>query len=361
MPRTRYNMTAAGYYETSRMIDGKRVRFRGKTCAEVDRKLLAYQQRLEVGRTYAEVLDDWFATRERDIARATFLCYTKSIQRLKEYFVGNIAHVKAIRPVDVLRYIRAFEAQGYARSTVNTELTVIKQSMSFAVLAGDIDVSPAAEVRKSHNLPTTERRALTEEQEIKVENCRSGEHWLLGLMLLYTGCRRGELLALNWQDIDRRAGVIHVTKKLNWSYGNRPHLEHRLKSENGKRDVPLFSALADALPDDRRLGPIFTDDDGNYYSISRLRTVWTSYCRDAGLLDDAGDPSVTPHQFRHSFATICFEAGIDTKSFAAFLGDTEEVAAGVYAELRSRHHVSSAERVDAFLEMRRGEREQAAE
>jgi integrase len=250
-------------------------------------------------------------------------------------------------------------------NTVQIELGVLKQILSHAVLAGDIDVNPAAEVRRSRRLPKKKRTALTEEQEVAVENYR-GKDYLLGLMLLYTGARRGELLALNWQVINHLDKTITISKKLNYGYGNTPHLENRLKNSNSenndgeKRVIPLLAPLADALPRNR-IGKVFTNDDGEYLTASQLNSRWKEYCRNVGLTewvyDDNGKATetfpVTPHCFRHSFATICFEAGVDAKTTAAYIGDTEQVARDIYTELRKRHSTTGAERVDAYLEMRR--------
>ena len=80
-----------------------------------------------------------------------------------------------------------------------------------------------------------------------------------------------------------------------------------------------------------------------------------AYRKAVGLPDD-----ITPHCFRHSYATICFEAGIDAKDAAAFLGDTEEVVHNIYMELRDSRRVSSAEQVSAYLQMRAEKRERRA-
>lgn len=54
----KYNKNAKGLYETSKVINGKRVRFRGKTIADVDRKLMEYDERRRMGRKLAEIADD---------------------------------------------------------------------------------------------------------------------------------------------------------------------------------------------------------------------------------------------------------------------------------------------------------------
>jgi integrase len=354
--KAKYYQRPDGLYETSRTVNGKRVKFRGRTCAEVDRKILEYNVEKKLGRKLPVIADEWYNTHEAEIRQSTYRVYGFALRRIKEHFPGRIGDIK---PLDIRRYMLQFESKGYAKNTVQIELAVLRQIFKYAVMAGDIDVNPAAEVSIGKNLPAKKRTALTEEQERMVENCRTGKWWLLGLMLLYTGCRRGELLALNWQDIDRDAGVVHITKKLNWAYGNTPKLEHHLKSKNGKRDIPLFQPLAAVLPRNR-IGRIFTDENGNYLTAAKLDRAWKEYCRDAGLSawerTDNGDPEevfpITPHCFRHSFSTICYEAGLDPKAAAAFMGDTEAVVQNVYTDLRERHHASSADKVNAYLAMR---------
>lgn len=367
MAKKKYYQRPDGLFETSRTVNGKRIKFRGRTCAEVDRKILEYNAERKSGRKVPVIADEWFEAKEAEgIGQGTYRPYNCAVERIKKAFPMTAGDV---RPLDIKRYLVEFEGKGYSRNTVQTELYVLKAIFSYAVLKGDIDVSPAAEAKHSRNLPYKPRHALTEEEERKVEEYR-GEDFLFGMMLLYTGCRRGELLALNWQDIDRKAGTITINKKLNYAYGNTPHLERHLKNKNSEnndgsgRVIPLLSPLADVLPN-RRLGLIFHNEDGQPLTASQLQARWQRYCRNVGLVDyvynENGKPEltypITPHCFRHSFTTLCYEAGLDAKTTAAFIGDTEQVTTSVYTELRARHHASGADRVNAYLAMRAEERE----
>lgn len=352
----KYGKNERGMYETSRTINGKRVKFRGKTIAEVDRKILEYNTDMARGRKVPLIADEWYALHESKVSHSTYKVYGFAVSRIKQSFTCRAGEVRAL---DCQRYITQFEEQGYSKNTVQIEMAVLRMIFAHAVLSGDIDANPAREVKHGRHLPKAKRTALTEEQERNVTNCRKGKWWLMGLMLLYTGCRRGELLALTWADIDRAAGVVHITKKLNYAYGNTPKLETHLKSENGKRDIPLFQPLADVLPRNR-IGKIFTDEDGNYLTEGRLRTAWMEYCRDAELTewvyDEKGKPveipAVTPHCFRHSFATMCYEAGLDPKTTAEIVGDTEQIVQSIYTELRKNHKATGLEKVNAFLAMK---------
>ena len=154
-----------GLHEAVRTINGKRVAFRGKTDREVDRKILEYQQEAAKGRRFPEVADEWEREHESEIAEGTRKVYSYAVKRLKAAFPQRVAEIE---PLDVKRYISAYEKQGHSSASVSVELAVCRMIFSYAVLAGDIRVSPAAEVRKSRGLPCKRREALTEEQEEEI-------------------------------------------------------------------------------------------------------------------------------------------------------------------------------------------------
>lgn len=357
MKKGKYYTRPDGLKEAIRTINGKRVAFRGKTDREVDRKILEYREKAAKGRTFPEVADEWERTHEAEVTESTRRVYSVSVKRLKEAFPGPVS---ALRPLDIKRYVTVFEKQGRAAASVRIELSVLKMILSHAVLMGDIDVSPATEVHKSRGLPQKKRQALTEEQEARVKvagEAQTAHWWLFGYLLMYTGLRRGEALALTYQDIDRKAGVIHITKKVSYATG-KPVLEDHLKSANGRRDIPLLAPLAEVLPKNR-IGLVFPGDDGGYMRPHEITREWKHYCRDVGLnhvqLDDKGDPvetfPVTPHCFRHSFATICYEAGLDPRQAAELLGDTLEVLESVYTHLRQGKRQTAAEKLAEYISL----------
>lgn len=342
MPKKqRYYQRQDGLFETSRTINGKRVYFRGKTCREIDRKIMEWQDERAKGRKFPAIADEWEIEHEKGVRESTRRVYSLAVKRLKAAFPG---YSREITPLDIQRYIRRFEAEGRAGNSVQIELSVCKMIFAHAVLQGDIDTNPAAEVRKSRSLPKKERRALTAEEERKVKETIQTKppFWLFPYLLLYTGLRRGEALALTYADIDRKAETIRIDKKLNYTGHSRPVLEDFLKSENGERVIPLLPQLAAALPKNR-VGLIFPDEDGGYMRSSRLDARWGAYCSAVGLPKE-----ITPHCFRHSYATICFEAGLSPRDAAGFLGDSVAVVEGVYTHLREQRAADAAEKLRRY-------------
>lgn len=349
--KQRYYQRPDGLFETIRTINGKRVAFRGRSCREVDRKLLEFREVKEKGRLFPVIADAWEREHEKDVKDSSRLSYRSKVERLKAEFTGPASE---ITPLDVQRYIRSFEKKGYAAQTAATELSILRSILASAVIAGDIDMNPAAEVKITKGLPRKAREALTEEQEEAVKaEWQDAEFGLFALFLLYTGMRRGEALAISYSDIDRKKGVIHVNKKLSYAGRNKPVMEDWTKSENGIRDIPLLAPLAAALPRNR-IGLVFPGQDGGYMTDCELYRNWRKFCRDIGFVEKTpgGEEQfpISPHCFRHSFATICYEAGLDPRQAAKICGDTPETLEKVYTHLREKRKVSAAEKLGAYIE-----------
>ena len=354
--KAKYHVRKDGLHESIRTINGKRVAFRGKTDKEVDRKILEYREEEERGRTVGKVADEWQAARESEIMEATRVAYKAPLARLLDEMGDRC--IRDVKPIQLERLLLDMQAKGYSFGTVKLTLSIIKQVFRWAVVHGDIDVSPAAELRTPRGLPRKERDSLTAEQIRAVTEYR-GEGWLLGLMLLYTGCRRGELLALRYEDIDRKAGTITINKKISFATGQ-PVLEHHTKTDAGMRTIPLLSPVAEALPKNS-IGPIFHEDDGGYLKQHHFSGLFRAVCDGCGLFEvetiERGSAvlqvpkyTISPHWFRHTFATICYDAGVDAKSAAAIMGHADEsITIELYTHLTRSREQKSAEKLEAFI------------
>lgn len=347
----KYYQRKDGLYEAIRTINGKRVAFRGKTEREVERKMREYKEKEERGKMFAEVADEWEKMKEPEVRQSSRNYYNKAVRDAKEFFDMPI---KDVKPIDIKRYLARFANEGYAAGTTKIKLSALKQIFSYAVIEGYIDISPATESRIPKGMPKGERNAITEEQEAIIKRSgieRKARFWLFPYLLLYTGLRRGEAAALTYEDIDRKNGVIHITKKVNYVDGSRPKLENFLKSKNGNRDVPLLPPLADALPRNAT-GLVFPGKNG-YMTAFELQDAWREYCFDVGLVEVNGRKlkyPVTPHCLRHSFATICYEAGLDPRSAAQFIGDDVATVERVYTHLRASKKASATEKLIRHFE-----------
>jgi len=351
----KYYVRPDGLHESIRTINGKRVPFRGKSDREVDKKILEYKETVKKGRKVKEIAKEWQISRESEIAESSRRVYSCAIGRLVDS-VGD-KYASEVTPQELQTQISDF-ARTHSRNTAQIDLAVIKMVFDSAVVAGDIATSPADKIRlPKHTVAPKRRKSLTDEQEralVAMEDHREGDGVSFGYFLMFTGCRRGEALALSYSDIDFKAGCIHITKKLSYASG-KPTLEHHLKSANGLRDIPLLPPLAARIPKNR-IGLLFPGKDGGVMKESEIRSAWKAYCREVGLNEiqqiDGGEIvetfPITPHCLRHSFATICYEAGIDPRQAAEIVGDTPQVLEAVYTHLRDGHRKSAADKLAEY-------------
>lgn len=356
MGKSKYYQRPDGLFESIRKINGKRVAFRGHSCREVDRKILEYKEKLETGRTVKEVLDDWQRVKEKSISESSRNTYKMGAKIIEEYIGGK--YIKDAKPLDFARIVERMKERGYSGSSVEIMLTVAKQTCAYAVIQGDIDINPVREVTKPKGMPKKRRGYLTPEQVKAVTEYR-GDNYLIGIALLYTGCRRGELLALRYEDIDRKAKKINIGRKLSYATG-KPVIDDHTKTDAGMRSIPLLPLLEELLPKNR-LGLIFHDENGDPIGKHLFYRMWKDYANKLQLYDDHGD-IITAHWFRHTFATICYDADIDAKSTAAILGhSSEKITLDIYTHLTKAREQASSQKLMEYFGGKKEKKEAASD
>ena len=291
-------------------VCGKRVVFYGKTERELNRKIADYKEERKNGRLFRAVAEEWEGKHFPTLAPNTLKGYAPALARAVAEFGSK--HIGQLTAKQISLYIGRFAAQGYAQKTVRTQLLVLNLIMTHAVVEGDIEYNPAVSVSVPKGLPKT-RRELPPPAEIEAVKASVGcTFGLFAFFILYTGCRRGEALALTYGDIDYERGLIRVNKSL-YHENNAPRVKDT-KTEAGMRHIILLDVLRDKLParkDPREL--LFPNERGEWMTETQFQRQWELYTKESGVTS-------TPHQFRHAYATILFEAGVDEKDAQELLG-----------------------------------------
>jgi integrase len=181
-------------------------------------------------------------------------------------------------------------------------------------------------------------RALTEEEIALIQ--KTPHRFQAAVMaMLYAGLRRGEVLALTSRDVDFKAGVIHVTKALEYP-GNQPEIKTP-KTATGVRDVSIPSVLRPLIP--KGSGYLFCMEDGRPLTKIAYRHAWIQYCKAIGH-------DLTAHQLRHGYATILYEAGVPVLAAQKMLGHANaSTTMNVYTHLREKQVKSAAVMLDEYL------------
>jgi integrase len=171
-------------------------------------------------------------------------------------------------------------------------------------------------------------------------------------------CRRSELLALEWRDIDLQTGMITISKSLEQTK-NGLRIKST-KSDNARRFL-LPSVALDVLPEHRRnqqkgnrieverrdLDLVFCGPDGAYYKPDQMSS------RIAEIAKRAGSPGIGLHSMRHTHASQLLSQGVPIPSVAKRLGHANpSITLKLYAHALESDELAAAKRWDnAFADL----------
>lgn len=316
---------------------GKRVYIYGKTEREINQKLLAFEQKAEAGRTFQEVADEWWNTTEKNWSLATYNIYKPAFRELVDFW-GDTP-VNQIKPKQIMQFFQKYASEGYKYTTVNRRFHIMKQIFNYAIMEDDLELNPCGGIKMPRGLEQIKRSAAPVEEEDIVRETR--DQCPLYYIALMTGMRRGEILALQWQDIDFEKNEIHVTKSITHQ-GNAPVVK-KPKTNAGKRVVPLLEELKEYF---LSISPrpskhyIVSKDGEHPCTLSEIEWEMQQYRKSTGVKS-------TPHQMRHSFATIALECGVDAKSVQEILGHKHiSTTLDTYTDFRKKSFDIAAEKLN---------------
>lgn len=257
--------------------------------------------------TFADCAEMWEESHCAGLSPGRQRSYHIAATRAAEAF-GRVS-VDSLRAVDITRFLAILaRKKGISKKTVENHLSVIRQILQFAILEGFCDYNPAHDARIPEGLPSHPRPLPSPEDIRKVKEHPEG-FGLFALIALYTGLRRGEILALRRDDIDLDRRLIYVTKSLRADGAN---VTLKLpKTESGVRVVGIPEGL---LPHLQNLpeGLLF-QTKGRPLTAKQFELRWKSYSEETGI-------KATPHQFRHAYTTALIESGISPVEAQRLLG-----------------------------------------
>lgn len=317
---------------------GKRRTYYGKTKKEVREKLrvaineqkagtliLAPNQTLEVYLTY------WLEkVAKLTIRTRTYEQYSSTLRVHLIPGLGTI-ELQKLTIQQVQDFYAGLHEEGQAASSISAIHAVLHRALNYAVKNSLV----ARNVASYASRPMVRRykpKVLTEEQANKLIEAVKGQRIEAFIILaLTTAARRGELLALHWDDIDFRLKAMRIERSLTTAKG-RGHYEGETKTETSRRTVLLADIAIDVLHEHRmrqdemkasRLesgkswlekGLVFCGVDGDYLLFDTVHRLFSATLRDAGL------PHMRIHDLRHSAATLLLVKGVHPKVVQELLG-----------------------------------------
>ena len=314
-------------------IDGKKIYFYGKTEREINKKMLAYKEKQISKQLFKNVAEAWWDETEPTLAEQTKRGYKRDLNLAIEFF-GNF-DIFEIKPMDAIEYLNDLHKKGYAKKTIANKKMVLSLIFDYAINHGYITFNPCMSVKLPKGAKQKQRKPATQQDEEIIK--KSADIWLFPFIALYTGMRKGEILALQLQDIDFEEDIIKISKSVGHKY-NKPFIKEP-KTERGNRFIPLLSPLKEKLlPLKETLKPtsfIISKTGEEPLTVRQYEILYNDFKKKTGI-------TCTAHQLRHSFATIAIENGIPAKTVQELLGHKQiSTTLDIYTEFRKKSTIEA--------------------
>ena len=317
----------------------------GKTQKEADIKADELRVSLRKGIDISASSDSfnvwanhWLMSKKYEVSADRYSC----LQTRAEVWVDAIgnASISQIKPFELQTILFSIAAinpntgEPMSKKTIRGYIQVIKAIFDFIINNRIIVFNPASSLK----IPQTakapvQRRALTEAERTRVMEFEHRAKPSAMLMML-SGLRRGEATALQWNDIDFVHNKISVTKSYNFKTK-----DFKAPKNEKARVVSVPQILIDYLRDLPRVSPfVLTNAKGKMMTDDSWKRLYQSYMLDMNIkygfngainkhANNVEIPMIintfTPHELRHTFCTLMFEAGIDALTAKEQMGHAD--------------------------------------
>jgi integrase/recombinase XerC len=272
---------------------------------------------------------------ERNLSVNTVRAYRGDLERFHRFLAGEFLCRKRIRPQEVeplavRSFLAAMSRDGVGRRSQGRALSAVRGLFRFACREGMASSNPALGVPTPKTAQPLPRHLRP--PEIEKLLAMPEPHDALGrrdraiLELLYaTGLRVGELVSLEWCDLDLEERVLRVLGK-----GGKERMVPFGRLAGGALESWLAAwedvrRQVEADPEDE---PVFLNYRGGRLSDRSVRRIVDQHVEAAALAS-----GVHPHTLRHTFATHLLEQGADLRSIQELLGHSSLATTQRYTHL----------------------------
>ena len=314
--------------------------------------------RVQSTATVREVADEWLREARAGIVTnrsgdrykpSSIRAYAGSLELRVLPELGDREFVSVTRG-DLQRLVDRLVAQQppLSPSTVQCALLPLRAMYRRALSLDEVTINPTVGLRvpavrggRDHVVDPPQASAL-------IEALPTAHDRALWGTALYAGLRRGELLALRWEDVDIPGGQIHVTRSwdVNEGYDVGP------KSAIGRRRVPIAARLKTLLAAHRLAGR----DSGLVFGENGTRAASPAAVTkraDGAWARAKPKPleRITLHEARHTYASLMIAAGVNAKALSTYMGHANiSITLDRYGHLMPGNEAEAATMLDAYLD-----------
>ena len=337
-----------------------------KTKRECEEKLKALRdsirgaepERPKADMTFGAWMDRWYQTECKPAIRPKTQADYEN--RIYQHIIPELGHIPLAKltPGDLQQFYTRLKQRGRLLRTeeygpglsdrmVKSCHVTCRVALDRAAAQGLILKNPALACKAPTTHPKEMQVLTQEEMQRLLIQAKENDCYELLLLELSTGLRRGELLALRWDDLDFQTGALRVERQVQRVKGSLAVTQPKTRSSS--RTVILPMPVLDILKNYRQkvnsrwMFPSPRKEDSPLDPAAVRKKL-------AAVLERAGCKHVRFHDLRHTFATNALEHGMDIKTLSAVIGHVSSATTlNVYAHVTDEMRHSAAAKIDQAI------------
>lgn len=347
----------------------------GKTQKEIKQKLKEKMSEVNASiKNKGITVDDWMVQyldeyKKNEVKETTYWSYVDLYEKhIKKSDVG-LSELQSLTSQQLQKFYNDKKEHDYNPKTIRHIYVLINSALDKAVQIKLINEN----VNRQTVIPKKEAYTakVLSAQEVKkiLENARDDKLYPIIALEIYTGLRKGEIMALKWENISFDQKELYVEGSLcrvvnEVKEDGSKCYEYRImepKTAKSKRVVPLLPGAIEALKMQQKMqeqdkekyseiyndqGLVFARCDGTFLSQRAFMDKYHAFLRCYGVSD------VRFHDLRHTFATLLLEAGESPKAIQELLGhSTYSTTMDIYAHVTKKGKVNAIKKLDTLVGM----------
>lgn len=230
---------------------------------------------------------------------------------------------------------------GYSETTILQQHRILHRAFEKAVADGFIDKNPCDGI----DAPSPEEfepKVYTEDEyNLLLDKLRGHRLEIVALLAGMCGLRRGEILALTWEDIDLKNRIIKITK--NTVPTSKGTVTKKPKTKKSERIVVIPSEIIPDLKRLRGIGKVITKLDGTDYNPGSLSREFKDFLEKNGLRH------IRLHDLRHFNATMMLKYGVSEREAQERMGHSNPTMTKKYQHILKDMAYDSADKLNSVL------------